>query len=257
MRTHAINIANIAHISAVSNRLAFHVYGCASGRPVHIIASGPSAATYTPDPDAYVIVCNAAVQQYGHLADLHVMIEEMVWVFPWAKPTDAFRGRTVLDMGCARNIPDDLRDEVGAHWWNQAIWTRRQNYTDGQDLSVMGDGPVQVHSMFGGVGLCAIHIGCAANKMHTIHTWGMELHFPNGQQHFYGDRPYAPGNQLTSCVSFDIADGEPVIGDGPYTSTPFFIRASQAIRHVVQSSGVDLVDHGGGLLNPLEMHTCN
>jgi len=138
---------------------------------------------------------------------------------------------------------------VGEGWWSKAIWTRRTKYTDGQDLSEVGGGPVQV-SIYGGVALCALHIGQMASPGADTHLWGTEFYFPDGKQHYYGDQYYQPGDQLTSVVHFDIHDGEPVRGDGPYTSTPYFIESSKAIRHVAKCSGLTIVDHSGGLLEP-------
>ena len=248
------NLHTVAQTSHHRGDLAKYITSVAYGRPVHVIGSGPSALNYVHDPDAYVIVTNAAVQKWGHLADLHVMIEAQVWVFPWALDQGEFGGRTVLALDCiGKNMPDEARRAYSDRWWQSALWAKRHLYHKGMDMTELGSGPVQFAGR-GGVGMCAIHLGNVANRGGEIHTWGMEFYFPDGVQHFYGDTPYGDTQSSTGLVSFAIIDGEACSGvDGPYISTPYFIASSQAIRKWCRLADINLIDHSGGLLEPSRM----
>ena len=253
-----LDILKLAQGSHIRGDLAKHLHSIALGRPVHIIGSGPSADDYVYDPSAYVIVTNSAVHKWGHIAHLHVMIEVQVWLFPWSLNQGDFKGKTVMAIDCGgKTLSVDARNAYSDSWWKDALWAKRRLYQNGEDLRELDSGPVQLGGR-GGVGSCAVHFGQIANQGGEIHCWGMEFYFPDGKQHYDDLSPYTRSGGITGLVNFDIIDGEPNSGalgrDGPYVSTPFFIASSQGIRKMCRLSGVHLIDHSGGLLDPAKMH---
>jgi len=247
MRTYPINLANIAQSSVRDGKLQAALDALPHHQDVHIIGGGPSANLFNPDdhPDAFIILLNKAVELFRDIGHMHVMVEDTVWLFDWAVQDPAFRGLTVMAEACAVKAPADA---YGAGFWNKVLWTRRTSWKR-QDLSTVGKGLIQIAG-FGGVALNAIHIAHIL-EARSYHTWGIELWFPHGQQHFDGATPYSDGPLRESMVKFDIIDGRAISGGGPFESTNFFIGTSQAIRKVCKHEGITLVDHAPvGLLNP-------
>jgi len=242
-------LKNIAQASHRNNLLDATLQGKYIGQDIHIIGSGPSATRFK-DYDAtndVVIVLNAAAKYFPD-ADVHLAVENNVWLFDWSINDPPFRGITVLSVDCAESAPVDA---YSPGFWNRVLWCHRANWKKNLSIRERGMGLFRVGG-FGGSSLCAIHLACIMGAS-KLHTWGTEFYFPNGEQHFYGDKPYVKTDDIVSLVDFEIVDGEPVTGAGKYQSTSFFVGCSCAIRKVVKHHGVELIDHSGGLLNPAEM----
>jgi len=243
------NLPNMAAKSHRDNDIDAKLKGKYHGKSIHIIGCGPSAMMFAGNADEPVIVLNAAAK-YWPDADVHLAVENNIWMFDWAVNDPAFRGITVLSVDCARSAPVDA---YGSGWWRRVVWTHRANWKKTYSIFERGNGLFRVGG-FGGSALCAIHLAMIMGGGGTkVHTWGTEFYFPNGEQHFYGDKPYVKTDDIVSLVDFEIVDGEPVTGAGKYQSTSFFVGCSCAIRKVVKHHGVELIDHSGGLLNPAEM----
>ena len=243
------NLLNVAQCSVRDGKLQAALDSLRHRIPVHIIGAGPSALSFVPDdwPDPkFVIVLNKAVEPFKEVADMHVMIEENVWEYDWAVQDPPFNGYTVLAEGCAERA--DVKS-YSEGFWNRALWCRRTQYK-GQSLHEVGQGLILYHC-YGSVALQAIHIARILEAS-EYHVWGVELWFPHGQQHFDGANPYKfTTDGLTKMVQFDIVNGEPVSGSGPFLSTGFYIMSSQAIRKVCAKAGIELIDHSkAGLLRP-------
>ena len=243
------NLAEVARKSVADGKLQAALDELPHGVPVHIIGAGPSALRFDPDDwpgPKVIILLNKAVEPFKDIGDIHVMIEENVWLQDWAVQDPAFRGLTVMAEGCAERA--DV-DSYGQGFWNRVLWCRRTQWV-GQDLSVVGKGLILFHC-YGGVALQSIHIARILEAS-EYHCWGLEQWFPNGQQHFDGANPYRFGmGGLTAAVTFDIVDGEPISGKGPHLSTSFYIASSQAIRKVCKAAGIQLISHADvSLLEP-------
>ena len=225
------------HLGVVQSKLE----GMAKSGVVHIVGCGPSASQFSRDDigeDDIVISCNASVSICT--PDVALMVEGVCVNQPWFEDVLNFPGIKVLDCAIASQLASREARKRSANYWREILWVRRRAYNEGEDLSQIGLGLVYVekHGVIRGtVTAQAVHLAKVMGA-HTVHLYGVELYFPDGQQHFYDGQVYTEGNTPESLTLY-----------GDKWSTPYFMESAGAIRKVAEAAGVQMVDHSGGLLS--------
>ena len=240
--------------------------GIAQGGRAHVVASGPSArafAEYDLPDDDWVIVCNGAIIEYAGLADIWLLMESTLPVSaPWFVQSErALDGvRLILDASCVGHLQRSP-SRIAAYsddWWRDVVWCHRWPYGKGGYKSFRDSARGLYYRSSadepeGSVTLQAIHLA-GIMGVSEVHLWGAEFVFPDGEQHFYGDKPYEAGGQVTSLIHFTITSdsgGPAITDDCGLASTPYFIRSADAIKNLAIDGQNDMriVNHSGGLLD--------
>jgi len=212
-----------------------------TGTFVHVLGSGPSASKYL-DADLdldfpwcdHTIACNAA-GALG-LSDVNIVVEGEAVLAPWFPKLLGFNGITIFEQTLAPFLTATMVNTQPESWWKQVLWGKRLPHE--ADLRNMNSLIYHRNGMGGSVALAAIGVAILMGAT-EIHTWGVELCFPNGVQHFDGFSPYTEGDTTESLITV-----------GGMLTTPYFRQAAKDILQITDAChGVTLVDHSGGLLS--------
>jgi len=231
--------------------------GTATSGIVHVVGAGPSAKRFVPDGNP-VIALNKAITLVD--ADVWLVVEGHAVRYDWMKQwVGKFPGKAVFTTVLSTFVEHEERNSVEPGWWESVLWTIRLPYKG--DLRECGNGLVGKGGMLaGGAGLCGVNLAAImiGDRPVEIHTWGMELYFPDGVQHFDGDKPYLPCGERSdwkvlaeSEVRFDWDGKRAVVRPGgELKGTKYFIDCAEAIVEIVgEQKDFKLIDHSDGLLS--------
>lgn len=252
----------VAHSPALMDTLG----GVAAGQVVCVVGSGPSAAKCDRKKlpkDSWVIACNAAIKLKDLKPDVHLCGEAYANRQDWFAGNANFPGHFVwerFNTNDAERMLQLYKEELLSRvlWCHRGKWHPQDDpRKQGQGLWHYGD-PTGLGEPLGTTGLQAIHLACIMGAK-AVHLYGMELHFPAGQQYVSKANPFKPGDGPLGLVNFEIVDGAPVLKpSGKYSTIRYFLDSAPVIRQVIESSvipaGIEVVDHSGGLLYPEKMN---
>lgn len=266
-------LAELASDNVSRRELTKRLSLVADGQQVNIVGAGPSASAFKHEPGTWTIALNAAIKLFLKTPPdkakklVAMSSENQAYLFPWFWDNASFAGSICAEKYMGRHMPEAFWGGYSREWWERVLWFERVPW-NGEDLRFFTGGKTRYGLCYlsgqfdpvGGVAMQAVHLAMLMGAA-EIHTWGTELSFPAGTQHFDGWEPYsettedvyqaeATQHQVKVVRCSLTAEGDAVLDpEGSILTTPYFMKCAAAIRKVQASQPeVRFVDHSNGLL---------